>query len=268
MKNNYIPDIMLERYILKELDGKKMDEIRELCEKNSDIASRIMEIRKSNEEILSAYPEDKIASEITHKYESQNLSSKKQHRIPRIYLRIITPVAVAAAAVIFILLPALKNDVSIIDPNDITRQKGNETSIYLYRKNRNSEIDILKNGSSAKAGDLLQISYSSLKNAYGVILSIDGRGKVTLHYPANEKASTKLTPGEKHLLENSYELDDAPEFERFFFITSAAEIKIESVIFSANVLAVERKKAMTANINLSGPMSESLNQVSVLIKKD
>jgi hypothetical protein len=268
MKNNQIPDIMLERYILKELDIKKMDEIRELCNSNPDIASRVTEIRKSNEEIFKAYPDDKIAAEIMHKYEAQNPTWRKQRSISIKYLRIIAPVAVAAAAVVFILMPAVKNDVAIFNTTEITQSKGNETVLHIYRKNRNSEIEIMKNGSNAKAGDLLQIGYSSLKNAYGVILSIDGRGKVTLHYPGNEKASTKITAGEKHLLENSYELDDAPEFERFFFITSKAEINTESVIFSAEMLAIERKKAMAANLTFNDLMEESLSQVSVLIKKD
>jgi hypothetical protein len=269
MKNNRIPDIILERYILKELDPKKMDEIRELCENNPDIASRVMEIRKSNEEILRTYPDDKITAEIMHKYELQNPAGKRQRSNLVKYLRIIPPVAVAAAAaVVFILLPAVKKDVAIIDTNDITRIKGRETVLYLYRKNRNGEIDLMKNNSSAKAGDLLQIGCSSMENAYGVILSIDGRGKVTLHYPKNEKQSTKLPAGKKYLLENSYELDDAPEFERFFFITSATEINTGSVIFSAEMLAIERKKAMTENITFQSVRNESINQISVLVRKD
>ncbi|MFH0975736.1 MAG: hypothetical protein V1874_08115 [Spirochaetota bacterium] len=269
MNNNRIPDIMLERYVLKELDPKKTNEIRVLSETDPDIASRIMEIRKSNEEILRTYPDDKITAEITHKYNTQNISWKKQRRIPVKYLRIIPPVAVAAAAlVVFILLPAVKKDVAIIDTNDITRIKGKETALYLYKKNRNGEIDLMKNNSGAKTGDLIQIGYSTMENSYGVILSIDGRGKVTLHYPANEKQSSKLPAGKKHLLENSYELDDAPDFERFFFITSSNEINIASVVFSAEMLAVERKKAMTENLTFQSLKNESINQVSVLVKKD
>jgi hypothetical protein len=268
MKNNQIPDIILERYILEELDANKMEEIRDLCEKKPDIASRVMELRNSNEEILAAYPEDKIAAEIMHKFEAQNASPGKRRRISKIYLRILAPIAVAAAAVVVIMLPAVKHDVAIIDMNDITREKGKETSLYLYRKNRSGEIDIMINGSKAKSGDLLQIGYSTLKNGYGVIFSIDGRGKVTLHYPANEKASTRLDTGKKHLLKNSFELDDAPDFERFFFITSSKEINTESVIFSAEMLAIERKKAESGKLTFVDSRDESLNQVSVLIKKD
>jgi hypothetical protein len=268
MKNNQIPDIMLERYVLEELDIKKMDEIRELCNKDPLVASRVLEIKESNEEILNAYPEDKITAEIMHKFEAQNVVYKKRQIIPKIYLRIIAPIAVAAVAVVVIMLPAVKHEVAYIDPNDITREKGSEMSIYLYRKNRNGEIDIMKNGSKAKPGDLLQISYSSLKNGYGVIFSIDGRGKVTLHYPADEKSSTKLDIGKKHLLDNSFELDDAPDFERFFFVTSLNEINTASVIFSAELLAVERKKAELEKLTFGDSRDELLNQVSVLIKKD
>ena len=184
------------------------------------------------------------------------------------YLRILAPAAIAVTAVVVISLPSINNDITVVNTNDITRQKGEDVSIYIYRKNGNSEIDMMKNGSRAKAGDLLQIGYSSMKDSYGVILSIDGRGKVTLHYPADDKASAKLVKGKKHLLENSYELDDAPDFERFFFITSPDEINTESVIFSAELLAVEREKAKTGNLEFSDPENQSLKQVSLLINKD
>ncbi|MBN2400799.1 MAG: hypothetical protein JXN64_00220 [Spirochaetes bacterium] len=268
MKTNQIPDIMLERYVLEELDIKKMDEIRKLCENDPDVSFRVMKIKESNIEILDAYPEEKIAAEITHKADAQNAALKKTRRIPKIYLRVFAPIAIAAAAIVVVLLPAVKQDVAVIVPDDITREKGKEMSLYLYRKNRNGEIDIMKNGSKAKPGDLLQIGYSSLKNGYGVILSIDGRGKVTLHYPADEKASTRLDAGKKRLLDNSFELDDAPDFERFFFITSSNEINTESVIFFAELLAVERKKAELEKLTFGDSRDESLNQVSFLIKKD
>ena len=46
MKSNQIPDILLERYILKELDEKTMDAIRELSESDPVLAARINELKK------------------------------------------------------------------------------------------------------------------------------------------------------------------------------------------------------------------------------
>ncbi len=268
MNKNQISDIMLERYNLNELDNEKMNEIRELCEKNPDLASRVMEIKKSDEDILKTYSEDKIAAEVTHRFETRTGILMKKKRSPVKYFRIFAPLAVAAVAVVFVLLPVIKRDVTIIDQIEITREKGKDSSIYLYRKSRNGEVELVAGGSRAKAGDLLQIGYSSLRNPYGVILSIDGRGKVTLHYPASEKASAKLATGKSQLLGNSFELDDAPLFERFFFITSPDEINVESVVFSAEMLAVERTKAMTDDLSFNALNNKSLNQVSILIKKD
>ena len=69
-----------------------------------------------------------------------------------------------------------------------TRIKGTEKidvskpHILVHRK-VNDTVELLESGDEAKAGDLLQIAYVSAGADYGVILSIDGRGVVTLHYP-------------------------------------------------------------------------------------
>jgi hypothetical protein len=124
-------------------------------------------------------------------------------------------------------------------------------------------VELLKNGVKAKAGDLLQIAYESAREIYGVILSIDGNGIVTLHYPEREDQSTVLKKGKKELLGSSYELDNAPGFERFFFITSMSEIDVADVIQKAKRLAQDVKRAKTGNIELIDPFK----QTSILIIK-
>jgi hypothetical protein len=146
-----------------------------------------------------------------------------------------------------------------------TRIKGGELiepSLVVYRK-ENENVELLKNGVKAKAGDLLQIAYASAKEKYGVILSIDGNRTVTLHYPESKDKSTVLKKGKKVLLGSSYELDNAPEFERFFFITSMEEINVADVIQKAKGLAHDIKQAKIANIELVGPFK----QTSILIIK-
>jgi hypothetical protein len=74
-----------------------------------------------------------------------------------------------------------------------------------------------------------------------VILSVDGRGVVTLHYPESEDKDPILDQYKKTFLSTSYELDDAPDFERFFFITSKSEIDVQAILNSAKVLAKHPK---------------------------
>ena len=47
-----------------------------------------------------------------------------------------------------------------------------------------------------------------------MIVSYDGRGVVTLHYPNVARASAELRAGGAVPLDHSFELDDAPLFER------------------------------------------------------
>jgi hypothetical protein len=148
------------------------------------------------------------------------------------------------------------------DTMEITRLKGMESGLYVYRK-KNSGVEILKDGSSAAAGDLLQMSYISTEDSYGVILSIDGRGTVTLHYPRNLGAEPKLKTNSKVILPYAYELDDAPDFERFFLILSPSIIDVKEVMHAAELLARSPGRSRKEKIQLD----ESVTQISVLIVK-
>jgi len=101
------------------------------------------------------------------------------------------------------------------------------------------------------------------EESYGMILSIDGRGTVTLHLPENKGESTKLESSKQFLLPNAIELDDAPKFERFFFFTSGSPIDVDSVLREAQDLAKNPEKVQQKNLNLP----ESYKQYSVLILK-
>jgi hypothetical protein len=74
-----------------------------------------------------------------------------------------------------------------------------------------------------------------------VVFSVDGRGSVVLHYPSNASDSTALSPGGAHALPFSYELDDAPGFERFFLVWSDNPIPVDAVLAAAKNLGTNRK---------------------------
>ena len=57
------------------------------------------------------------------------------------------------------------------------------------------------------------------RRGYGVLLSIDGARKVTLHWPeAGQRRRRPLQASGEMRLPSAYELDDAPAFERFFLV--------------------------------------------------
>jgi hypothetical protein len=106
----------------------------------------------------------------------------------------------------------------------------------VYR-HAGDHIDELDHDSLVRFGDLLQLRYSAGKNPHGVIASIDGAGAVTLHFPASEDASTALAKGTKVPLPNAYALDDAPRFERFFFLTCDSPIDVKRAMATLGAFA-------------------------------
>ena len=65
---------------------------------------------------------------------------------------------------------------------------------------------------------------------YGAIISIDGNGYLTQHYPEFGANASILEANGEIPLEYSYQLDDAPDFERFLFIASENQFDIAALI--------------------------------------
>lgn len=64
------------------------------------------------------------------------------------------------------------------------------------------------------AGDRIQFTYRGPYDRL-VLLSIDGTGTLTVFYPEYGETGVPIVPGERHVLEGSIELDDAPGPEVF-----------------------------------------------------
>ena len=134
----------------------------------------------------------------------------------------------------------------------------------VYRK-RGGEIERLEREDRAAEGDVIQVSYVAAGKAYGVIYSIDGRGLVTVHFPdIGDETAPELDQNGEASLPYAYELDDAPSFERFFFITSDEPFDITDVEEAVYALASKLKKTRKKNLNL--PFG--FKQYSVILNKE
>ncbi|HEY1406773.1 MAG TPA: hypothetical protein VF857_09205 [Spirochaetota bacterium] len=265
-----IPDIILEQYILGELPKGADPEIINIIETDPTVIRRINEIRESNAEILAQYPAPYIAGQITASLKSHKPINKKK----RFYFAPLPVLgAIATAVVVIFYFP-----MNVYQPNqshlltqpstdeamrngDKIRSKGLESSLGIFRKTE-SEPEQLSDGSIAHEGDVLQIVYQSQRQ-YGVILSIDGRGNVTLHYPNTGWDSSKIEKGKKVYLEKSYQLDNAPAFERFFFITSDVGISTDFILTRARSLAKDISRAEKDFLSIPGT-----KETAMLLKKE
>ncbi|NIM11435.1 MAG: hypothetical protein GTO45_36840 [Candidatus Aminicenantes bacterium] len=278
MSDKKINKWLLERYILVELPEHQIKEIDRQLNQDPVLRKKLEQLRNSNREILDQYPPASVVPQILNRYKAETFNKTKTQAeetgtsAKSVFFKrllYVTPAFAAALLLIFFIIPFYRNYVAPGKTTPVTESTGTRIkgaspqNLMIYRKS-NDQIELLKNGTQAKAGDLLQVAYAAAEAVHGVILSIDGNGVVTLHFPEQVKGSTRLNKKKKKiLLQNAYELDDAPGFERFFFITSKSKIDVQQVIKKARTLAKDTERARTHNIDLGG----SFRQVSILIIK-
>jgi hypothetical protein len=92
------------------------------------------------------------------------------------------------------------------------------------------------------------VSYRADSEPHGVIVSLDGAGEVTLHFPEDASQSTALN-GNGNVRLHAFELDDAPAFERFFFVTSTDPLDVAQVMDSVRALG-QAKDPLTAELSV------------------
>lgn len=260
-----IPDLLLERYAQDELPaGARADIERQLAE-DLDAQARLAEIRRTNQEILAAYPPDTVVPNIERRVRRQAIERKeKARRGWSIFVPALGVIAVAAAVFIMVRPPQTMPGGEVGSGLEPTRLKGQKPSLLVYPKPANGEPPrALKDGAAVRAHAVLQIAYVGAGKPHGVVLSIDGRGQATLHHPSAENGASRIETGQVPL-PSAYELDDAPLFERFFFVTSAAPIDVAAVMNAARQLAADKAQARAAKLVLPS----GLEQTSLLLIKE
>ena len=78
--------------------------------------------------------------------------------------------------------------------------------------------------------DFNVIARSACATWQSVLISIDGNGYLSQHYPEYGNKAYELDNGGEIPLDYAYQLDDAPDFERFLFITSDSSFDIRKLI--------------------------------------
>jgi hypothetical protein len=147
--------------------------------------------------------------------------------------------------------------------DDPVRIKGLWPHLRVHRRGL-AGIEELRDGDVARAGDLVQISYVAAGNRNGVVVSLDGRGHVTLHHPARPDAPASLVARGEHALDHAYELDDARAYEPFVLVTSGDEpLSPAAVLAAARDLAEQGPAARHSPL----PVPERWRQSSIILQK-
>jgi hypothetical protein len=150
----------------------------------------------------------------------------------------------------------------VYDETEVVRIKG-DASLVVERVGPRG-LEPMHDGDLARTGDRLQLRYLAADREQGAIVSIDGRGVATLHFPATVEASPRLASGGAVALDHSYELDDAPEFERFFFVTVPVDRTLDVAVVHAAAAALA---ASPRAIDETLALPDGYEQTSLVIRK-
>lgn len=224
-----VPDLTLERYRLGELDPAAMRRLDDRVAGDDVLRERLAGLARADDEARRAYPSDALAADVRRR-----LRAAPADVPPIVRLRGWALPLAAAALLVLVVARAgdwQATDRSSGDPSDASdgRAKGSDATLVVYR-NTEAGATVLTDGEMVRTGDVVRIGYRMARPMYGAIMSVDGRGAVTRHLPDVGTAAVPLVPGEMVLLDRAFELDDAPQVERFFLITAPEPFDLAPVL--------------------------------------
>ena len=249
-----IPDWKLERFLTGDLPESEMNEIRELEAKDAMLAQRVRMLREDNKAILNKLPFEALAGKLAGS--AGTADEVRTAQVMRTADEVGTAprfsfVKYASAAVLVLAIAlvaffaqretvvtgaenggdvaaangAAQTQVALAETPSDTRIKGLDARMEVWKKTPTGIVQ-LQDLDEVREGDEIQLRYAVPEKCFGILFSMDGNGALTLHMGDGEK-SIELAPGKMNSLPFAYKLDDAPYFEKFFFVTSPKEFAVE-----------------------------------------
>lgn len=249
-----IPDWKLEKYLTGDLPAEEMHEIREMEATDEIFAGRVKMLREDNAAILKRLPFEKLSEKIAMMPGRSNAGAGNTVRVNFKLVKF----AAAAALVLAVVTVALFSqrslseqggtvlannakmansvngaqvmEVAMVDASgagdDGLRIKGLSARMEVWKKTGDSAVQ-MENLGEAREGDEIQLRYAVAEKCYGLLFSMDGNGTITMHMGEGNRA-IGLEPGKMTTLPFAYKLDNAPKFEKFFFLTSKDEFELNA----------------------------------------
>ena len=252
-----VSDLTLERYALRELSDDEVRVIEERLSRDETVRTRFRALEVADEAIGREYGASALARDVMRRVNAPHVK-------PRQPLGRVLGWSVAAAAAVLAIVAIqpphwLHSDgASRGAASSGETQKGEPAQLIVYRHTP-AGSEILSDNDVAHAGDLIRVGYRAAEPGYGAIISIDGAGVVTVHMPPQGTASRRLAAGERVLLDDAFELDDAPDVERFYLITAAEPFSLQPV--------VDQLRAMRSSHPVSR-LSPSLRVTTLSLRKE
>jgi hypothetical protein len=255
--NPKTPAWLIERLALGELSAAAAEDVRaRLRAEGRDVDAVLAEVAASNRALLDELPKRQVAASIRAR-----LEARRPVRRSRFFMLALPALgaAVALAVVVMVRQPGTESDLPVPGGSrpEILIPKG-DPGLLVLRK-REARLERLSEGARATEGDLLQLDYFHCVG-YGVVLSLDGAGRITLHLPQGGADMAAPLASGRVRLPSSYELDDAPHFERFFIVTSPTPFKVTTVVDAVRSLA---RTSAAASGRLPLPLPFAQNSIRI-----
>ena len=255
-----IPDWKLERFLTGDLPDEEMNMLRELEATDVVFANRVKMLREDNKAILNKLPFETLAGKLagiadaaenadaagTANVAGRANAAKNVLTISFVKFAAAAVLVLAVALVAFMVQRetvvaggnaagnsddvaavngSQNTQVAFAETQSDTRIKGLDARMEVWKK---TDVGIvqLQDLDEVREGDEIQLRYAVPEKCFGLLFSMDGNGALTLHMGDGVKA-IELTPGKMNSLPFAYKLDDAPYFEKFFFVTSPKEFAVE-----------------------------------------
>ena len=213
-----VPDWKIERYLLGELPANEMAELKTLENSNAEFRAELEQLKLSNEELLQRYPQRRF------KIILPGVKSPARN-----FYAMAAGLILCATVMLFSVVSFEEEyGTTVVFNEDGTRSKGLKTGLEIWRKTQDS-TERLGNNSVVKAGDLLQMRYIAEEKCYGILVSIDGNGTLTIHLAGKNGKAAELEAGKIVSLQSAYELDDAPKFEKFYLFTGKEDFALAPI---------------------------------------
>jgi hypothetical protein len=265
------PAWLVERVAQGELADAEVAELRaRLAAEGRSLDEELEKLRQSDRQILTALPRATMGAAIRRR------ANTDEQRAPRSRLSMLLPPLALAGTLGLVILVARGvgggGNVVTLQPADDEQIgiKGDEARsprllVYRQRPGQAADSELLSDGTRCARGDLLQLAYDRAPDGlHGVLISLDGAGRVTQHLPEEgAKQAAPLVAVRELRLPSAYELDDAPAFERFVLVTAAQPFAISIVLDAATALAQRGAAARTQPL----PLPANFRQTSVSLNK-
>ncbi len=240
---NHTPEYLVELAAAGELDPESRRAVVERASREQGGGDPVAALAHDDAAILARHTPQRVVAEVIRRAGTRRRRAR--------WLAITAIAATGAAAIAIVAVP--KNGQPRRADLDDVRVKGLSPHLVVHRRTP-AGAERIASGGKVRAGDLVQLGYVAAGRPFGVIVSVDGGGAVTRHWPETGDAAAPLVSGREVLLPESFRLDAAPRFERFILVTAERPFHVASVLEATRELAT-RLDARDAPLGLAPGMT-------------